>query len=243
MCIKKYFYQGWDPHFLFLKNVCASVFFICVNTVVLFLCCFKQERRTRYLDRFRTRENTFLASIEDGVFKSLYEAKDYAHKNHNLALQWDMGKVKITQWRENDNLVQYLIDNLATKSHSWAMRELKSYFGDNQGLSKKIKKVAESMVREASKPHLGDQQFEQWPQQPMYMQPMGMSMQPMGLSMPPQRGFNGQQESNGQLCFSCQMPGHLQRNCPYGPPIQNSGKGRGGGRFGNRKFSGKRGRG
>jgi len=27
MCIKKYFYQGWDPHFLFLKNVCASVFF------------------------------------------------------------------------------------------------------------------------------------------------------------------------------------------------------------------------
>ena len=56
---------------------------------------------------------------------------------------------------EIDNLVQYLIDNLATKSHPWAMRELKSYFGDYQGLSKKIKKVAECMVREASKPHLG----------------------------------------------------------------------------------------
>ena len=139
MCIKKYFYQGWDPHFLFLKNVCASIFFICANTEVFFICCFKQERRARYLDRFKTRENTFLASIEDGVFRNLYEAKDYAHKHHNLALQWDMGKVKITQWRENDNLVQYLIDNLATKSHSWAMRELKSYFGDNQGLSKKIK--------------------------------------------------------------------------------------------------------
>jgi len=72
------------------------------------------------LDRFRTRENTFLASIEDGVFRTLYEAKEYAHKNHNLALQWDMG-VKDYSLRENDNLVQYLIDNLATKSHSWAM--------------------------------------------------------------------------------------------------------------------------
>ena len=83
----------------------------------------------RYVDRFKMRENTFLANIEDHVFKTLYEAKEYAHKNHNLALQWDMGKVKITHWRENDNLVQYLIDNLATKSHSWAMIELKSYLG------------------------------------------------------------------------------------------------------------------
>ena len=136
------------------------------------------------------------------MFRTLYEAKEYAHKNHNLALQWDMGKLTITHWRENDNLVQYLIDNLATKSHSWAMRELKSYFGDNQGLSKKIKKVAENMVKEASKPHLGDQQFEQWPQQPLYMQPMGMQMQPMGMPMPPQRGFQMQQKNNGQLCFA-----------------------------------------
>ena len=44
------------------------------------------------MDRFRTRENTFLSNIEDNIFHSLYEVKDYAHKNHNLALQWDMGR-------------------------------------------------------------------------------------------------------------------------------------------------------
>ena len=39
--------------------------------------------------------------------------------------------------------------------------------------------VAEGMVREASKLHMGDQQFEQWPQQqPMHMHPMPMSIAP-----------------------------------------------------------------
>ena len=65
----------------------------------------------RYSDRFR-----------DNVFRTLYEAKEYAHNYQYFALKWDMGKLKITHWRENDNLVQYLIDNLATKSHSWALR-------------------------------------------------------------------------------------------------------------------------
>ena len=190
----------------------------------------------RYMERFRTRENTFLSSIEDNIFRSLYEVKDYAHKNHNLALQWDMGKLKITHWRENDNLVQHLIDNLATKSHSWAMRELKAYFGDNQGLSKKIKKVAEGMVREASKPHMGDQQFDTWPQQqPMYMQQLGMPMAPP-------RGFPMMQKADNQLCFTCQLPGHRARVCPYAPPSQGVGRGRGG-RFGRRGSSGRRGRG
>ena len=228
----KNFFTGNGIHIAFSDKVCEYIF----HSAVLFLS--GQERRARYVDRFKTRENTFLANIEDHVFKTLYEAKEYAHKNHNLALQWDMGKIKITHWRENDNLVQYLIDNLATKSHSWAMRELKSYFGDNQGLSKKIKKVAESMVREASKPHLGDHQVEQWPQQ--YVQPM--QMMPMGMSMPPQRSFQMQQKEN-QVCFTCQMPGHRQRHCPFGPPPQNSGRGRGGGRFGSKKFSGRRGKG
>ena len=234
--------MGWDSQLIFSEKYVCLYFLLCQIQWCLSVLS-QQERRARYSDRFRTRENTFLANIEDNVFRTLYEAKEYAHKNHNLALQWDMGKLTITHWRENDNLVQYLIDNLATKSHSWAMRELKSYFGDNQGLSKKIKKVAENMVKEASKPHLGDQQFEQWPQQPLYMQPMGMQMQPMGMPMPPQRGFQMQQKNNGQLCFICQMPGHVQRACPYAPPMQNAGRGRGGGRFGNKKFSGRRGRG
>ena len=67
----------------------------------------------RYSDRFR-----------DNVLRTLYnyKAKEYAHKNQYFALKWDMGKLKITHWRETDNLVQYLIDYLATKSHSWALR-------------------------------------------------------------------------------------------------------------------------
>jgi len=62
--------------------------------------------------------------------------------------------------------------------------------------------VAEGMVREASKLHVGDQQFEQWPQQqPMYMHPMPMSIAPP-------RGFPKQQNADDQVCFICQMPGH-----------------------------------
>ena len=120
-CIPKTFLLGKGFTFHFETNMCNCLSF-CKNTLLVLPLLSWQERRIRHSDRFRTRENTFLTNIEDNVFRTLYEAKEYAHKKHNFALKWDMGKLKITHWRENDNLVQYLIDNLATKSPSWAMR-------------------------------------------------------------------------------------------------------------------------
>ena len=126
----------------------------------------------RYSDRFR-----------DNVFRTLYEAKEYAHKNQYFALKWDMGKLKITHWRENDNLVQYLIDNLATKFHSWALR-VESFFGDNQGLSMKIKKLLKVWLEKLLNHTWGS---------PMYVQSMNMHMQPMGFATPT-KGFSGATE-------------------------------------------------
>ena len=45
--------------------------------IVLFSLLSGQERRMSYVDRFKKRENTFLANTEDHVFKTLYEAKEY----------------------------------------------------------------------------------------------------------------------------------------------------------------------
>ena len=46
-----------------------------------------------------------LCSLPLRIFHSLYDVKDYAHKNHNLALQWD-GKRQDYSLERNDNLLQ-----------------------------------------------------------------------------------------------------------------------------------------
>jgi len=62
--------------------------------------------------------------------------------------------------------------------------------------------VPEGMVREASKLHTGDQQFEHWPQQ------QTMYMHPMPMPIAPPRGFPNQQKTDDQVCFISQMHGH-----------------------------------
>jgi len=62
--------------------------------------------------------------------------------------------------------------------------------------------IPEGMVREASKLHTGDQQFEHWPQQ------QTMYMHPMPMPIAPPRGFPNQQKTDDQVCFICQMHGH-----------------------------------
>ena len=42
-------------------------------------------------DRFKTRENTFFDKLEDDLFMSLYEMKEYAHKTYLLAMKWGIG--------------------------------------------------------------------------------------------------------------------------------------------------------
>ena len=104
-------------------------------------------------DRFKTRENTFFDKLEDDLFMSLYEMKEYAHKTYLLAMKWGIGTVKMELWRSHANFVQRIIDNVAYRSHGWAVRELKTHFGGEEDLSKSDSKAAKRIIREASRPH------------------------------------------------------------------------------------------
>ena len=105
----------------------------------------------------------------------------------------------------------HLLDDLNTRSHSW----------DSKGLCKKVKRRADDIIREASRPHETSFHQREWaqPYVPMAPRVMGGFQQhygnaqygqtpyapPMHMGQPPQQG----------LCFSCQQPGHLPRNCPH----------------------------
>jgi len=104
-------------------------------------------------DRFKTRENTFFDKLEDDLFMSLYEMKEYAHKTYLLAMKWGIGTIKMELWRSHANFIQRIIDNVAYRSHGWAVRELKAHFGGEEDLSKSENKAAKRIIREASRPH------------------------------------------------------------------------------------------
>ena len=88
-----------------------------------------QLNRQRVFDRFKTRENTFFDKLEDDLFQSLFEMKEYAHKTYLLAMKWGIGTVKMELWRSHANFIQRIIDNVAYRSHGWAARELKAHLG------------------------------------------------------------------------------------------------------------------
>jgi len=170
-----------------------------------------QIKRQRTFERFSMREHTFTERIDDDQFPSLFAIREFANKTLAYALQWSMGKLKIDQWTENVNFIDHLLENLNHRSHAWAILELKKYFGDSKGLSKKLKRRADNIIREASRPHewvqpgvhMGMGGFQQQYMQPPFQMPSyGPPMQ--ANAMPQQGG----------VCFSCQQPGHLSRNCP-----------------------------
>ena len=112
-----------------------------------------QIKRQRTFERFSMREHTFTERIDDDQFPSLFAIREFANKTLAYALQWSMGKLKIDQWTENVNFIDHLLENLNHRSHAWAILELKKYFGDSKGLSKKLKRRADNTIREASRPH------------------------------------------------------------------------------------------
>ena len=130
-----------------------------------------QLNRQRVFDRFKTRENTFFDKLEDDLFRSLFEMKEYSHKTYLLAMKWGIGTVKMELWRSHANFIQRIIDNVAYRSHGWAARELKAHFGGEEDLSKSDNKAAKKIIREASRPHNSI---------------MGMPQQNMGMAWSPQ---------------------------------------------------------
>ena len=83
----------------------------------------------------------------------LNSLQEYAHKTHLLDVKWGIGTVKMELWRKHANFVQLIRDNVVFKSHSWAVRELKSHFGGDEELSKSDSKAARRIITEASRPH------------------------------------------------------------------------------------------
>ena len=67
---------------------------------------------------------------------SLYEMKEFAHKTYLLAMKWGIGTIEIKLWRSHSNFIQRIIDNVAYRSHGWAVRELKADFGGEEDLSR-----------------------------------------------------------------------------------------------------------
>ena len=106
---------------------------------------------------------------------------------HLQAVRWGICTINMELWRKHANFVQRIIDNVAFKSHSWAVRELKSHLGGDEGLSKSDSKAAKGIIREASKPH----QTMPMPQ-PQHMGGPCMSMQPQ-YGLPPPMMMGGPQ--------------------------------------------------
>ena len=234
------------PSFI-LKTRTWNIFLICVF-VLPFMSL--QLNRQRVFDRFKTRENTFFDKLEDDLFQSLFEMKEYAHKTYLLAMKWGIGTVKMELWRSHANFIQRIIDNVAYRSHGWAARELKAHFGGEEDLSKSDNKAAKKIIREASRPHnsmMGmPQQHMGMAWSPQFVPPpmMGMNMPTQYFPMPqqmqgPQLVQNpaGTPSSFGGVCFKCNQPGHMARACPMAMMRGFQGGSGGGGR---RPFNGRR---
>ena len=147
--------------------------------------------------------------------------RDYAQKTHLLAAKWGIGTTKMELWRAHTNFIDEIIDNVAFKSHSRAVKELKLYFGGEEVLSKSQSKAAKRIIREASKPQpmAQSQQFQGGPWMPSAFAPppMMMGMNPQFF---PQTQHQMMQTPVGPpgvfagTCYKCNQQGHLARNCP-----------------------------
>ena len=166
--------------------------------------------------------------------------KEFAHKTYLLAMKWGIGTIKMELWRSHSNFIQRIIDNVAYRSHGWAVRELKAHFGGEEDLSKSENKAAKRIIREASRPHNS---------LAMMPQNQGMTWGPPQF-MPPPPHYDGNgfaatilptSKSNsrpcrpppgvfGGTCYKCNLPGHIARACPtmtrsqYPPQSGGSGK-------------------
>jgi len=68
-------------------------------------------------------------NFAEDKYTNLFDVQTAINKIYNLALENNLGKEVISEWQQNVILVQSLVDNLATKSHKTALKDLKKVFG------------------------------------------------------------------------------------------------------------------
>ena len=68
-------------------------------------------------------------NFTEDKFTYLFEMQAAINKIYNLALENNLGQGIITEWQQHVIVVQSLLDNLGTKSHKTALKDLKKVFG------------------------------------------------------------------------------------------------------------------
>ena len=196
-----------------------------VNNSVLHFSCLqvKLERERKYSEEsFWLRTINLRENFTEDKFTSLFEVQLAVNKIYNLALENNLGHDIITEWQQHVIVVQSLLDNLGTKSHKTALKDLKKVFGGTRGLNEDNRRLVDSILRNSQREEPVVQQVVQAPmyrQPPRYGPPMAFQPRPM----------------NG-VCHFCQLPGHFARECPaqrpfqfdpFRPPYGRGGRGRG----------------
>ena len=88
---------------------------------------------------------------EDYKYTNIFDVQTAINKIYNLALENNLGKEVISEWQQNVILVQSLVDNLATKSHKTALKDLKELFGGSRGLSEDNRRLVDSILRNSQR--------------------------------------------------------------------------------------------
>ena len=178
--------------------------------------------------------------ICDDKYFSLFPIKMEVDKIFSLALELNMDKQVIEEWRQLTVLVNNCIDGLRHKSHQQAIKELKLLMGGSKGLNDDNARIVRRILRDSQRTQ---PILDKWgPPQPMiagnpYMPPVQNFANPNVFGSPK----NTQSAYNGQ-CFNCNQFGHMARDCNLSHRAQPQ-RGRRGGRFvGFRGRGGRRGR-
>jgi len=196
----------------------------------------KLERERKYSEEsFWLRTVNLRESFTEDRFTNLYEVQTAINKIYNLALENNLGQEVITEWQQHVIVVQSLLDNLGTKSHKTALKDLKKVFGGTRGLNEDNRRLVDSILRNSQR------------EEPVVQQVVQSSMYRQGPRYGPPSSFLPRPMQG--VCHYCQLPGPM--NEPFRPPY--GGRGRSfGGRFDNsygrppfppRRGGGRRGRG
>ena len=90
------------------------------------------------------------ADVCDDKYFSLFQIKSEVDKIYSLALENNMQREVIKEWRQLQIFVNVLLEGLKNKSHSEAIKKLKLVFGGTRCLSDENSKLARRIWRQSS---------------------------------------------------------------------------------------------
>ena len=176
---------------------------------------------------------TLKADISDDKYFTLFPIKEEVDKILAKALELNMEKDVIEEWRQLAVLVNNLIEGLKNKSHTEAIKSLKISLGGARGLNEENSRLARRILRDSHRAQPVEQQWgqPQWGQQNMslpFMAPPNFAAHGFPQPAPTAAPYAGS-------CFNCNQYGHMARDCPL--PYRNYGPQGRGRRSGGRQMS------